>query len=70
MTRDCPATPVPFSQGTAAPRTALPAGACDCHVHVYDQRYSAAPSAKLLPPDASASDYRAPLRAASISAAE
>lgn len=59
MTRDCLATPVPFSLGTAAPRTALPAEACDCHVHVYDQRFPSAPGAKLLPPDASASDYRA-----------
>lgn len=59
MTRDSFAAPVPFSLGTAAPQTALPAGACDCHVHVYDQRFPAAPGAKLLPPDASANDYRA-----------
>lgn len=59
MSRDCLATPVPFSAGTAAPHTALPAGACDCHVHVYDQRFPAAPGARLLPPDASAQDYRA-----------
>ncbi len=59
MSCDWIATPVPFSAGTAAPRTALPAGACDCHVHVYDQRFPAAPGARLLPPDASAQDYRA-----------
>ncbi|ODS59852.1 MAG: amidohydrolase [Acidovorax sp. SCN 65-108] len=58
MSSDCLATPVPFSAGTAAPRTALPAGACDCHVHVYDQGFPAAPGARLLPPDASAQDYR------------
>lgn len=58
MSSDCLATPVPFSAGTAAPRTALPAGACDCHVHVYDQSFPAAPGARLLPPDASAQDYR------------
>ena len=58
MTRDCFATPVPFSAGTAAPHTALPAGACDSHMHVYDQRFPAAPGAKLLPPDASVQDYR------------
>lgn len=28
-------------------------------MHVYDQRFPAAPGARLLPPDASASDYRA-----------
>jgi len=59
MTRDSFATPVPFSFGTAALHTALPAGACDCHVHVYDQRFPAVPGAKLLPPDASVSEYRA-----------
>lgn len=59
MTRDCFATPVPFSAGTAAPHTALPVGACDSHMHVYDQRFPTAPGAKLLPPDASVQDYRA-----------
>lgn len=48
----------PFSAGHAAPRVSLPAGACDCHVHVYDGRFPAAPGARLLPPDASADDYR------------
>lgn len=50
---------VPFSAGRQRPQAALPAGACDCHVHVYDGRYPAAPGAKLLPPDASARDYQA-----------
>ncbi|MHA7601185.1 amidohydrolase family protein [Alicycliphilus sp. T452] len=50
---------VPFSAGRQRPRAVPPAGACDCHVHVYDGRYPAAPGAKLLPPDASARDYRA-----------
>lgn len=59
MHRDRLATPVRFSAGTAAPRTVLPAGSCDCHVHVYDSRFPTAPGARLLPPDASAQDYRA-----------
>lgn len=65
MHRDSFATPVlavrsvRFSAGSAAPRTVVPAGACDCHVHVYDSRFPPAPLAKLLPPDASAQDYRA-----------
>ncbi len=59
MNRDSFAMPVPFSMGTAAPHTLVPAGACDCHVHVYEQRFPAAPGARLLPPDASISDYRA-----------
>lgn len=50
---------VPFSAGRQRPQAALPAGACDCHVHVYDGRYPAASGAKLLPPDASALDYQA-----------
>lgn len=58
MDHASPLAPVPFSAGHAAPRTALPAGACDCHVHVYDGRFAAAPGARLLPPDASADDYR------------
>lgn len=49
---------VPFSSGTAPPQTRLPAGACDCHVHVYSGRYPAVAGARLLPPDASAADYR------------
>lgn len=51
--------PARFSAGIASPRTALPAGACDCHIHVYDNRYPAAAGARLLPPDASAADYQA-----------
>lgn len=59
MHRDSFATPVPFSAGTAAPRTVLPAGACDCHMHIYDSRFPTSPGARLRPPDASAQDYRA-----------
>ncbi len=53
------AVPVRFSAGTATPSTPLPAGACDCHIHVYDSRFPSAAGARLLPPDASAQDYRA-----------
>lgn len=65
MHRDSLVTPVRtahavrFSAGTAVPRTMVPAGACDCHVHVYDSRFPAAPQARLLPPDASALNYAA-----------
>ena len=48
----------PFSAGDAVAGTPLPAGACDCHLHVYDARVPAAPGATLLPPDASVDDYR------------
>lgn len=56
---DRPATPVRFSAGTAAPRTPVPEGACDCHVHLYDSRFPADPAARLRPPDAQVSDLRA-----------
>lgn len=34
-------------------------GACDTHVHVYDQRYPTSATTVLTPPDASVADYRA-----------
>ena len=42
----------------AAASTPLPAGACDCHIHVYDARVPATAGATLHPPDASIADYR------------
>lgn len=57
MRRDCLATPVPFLVGTEQPMVAVPDGACDCHVHVYNSRFAPAPGARLLPPDASVGDY-------------
>lgn len=49
---------LPFSAGTDRPRVAVPVDACDCHMHVYDQQYPAAPGARLLPPDAFIDDCR------------
>ena len=48
----------PFQAGTGFPRTVVPQGACDCHVHLYDAAFPAVPCAVLLPPDASVADYR------------
>lgn len=48
----------PFSAGTGRASVDVPAGSCDCHVHVYDGRYAAVPGARLTPPDASVADYR------------
>ena len=53
-----PALAAPFSAGRGRTDVEVPAGACDCHVHLYDARYPAAPQARLRPPDASAADYR------------
>ena len=51
--------PYAYSAGEGRPAVAAPAGACDCHVHVYDGRYPPAAGATLLPPDASIAQYRA-----------
>ncbi|MGE0330426.1 MAG: amidohydrolase [Ramlibacter sp.] len=48
----------PFSAGSGRPAAAVPPGACDCHVHVYDSTFPALPDARLTPPDAGAADYR------------
>ena len=52
------AFPYPFSAVEAMARTPVPRGACDGHIHVYDQRVPAVPGARLLPPDASLQDYQ------------
>jgi len=50
---------VKWSSGTAAPALKAPPFATDCHHHIYDARYPAAPNAVLHPPDAFPSDYQA-----------
>ncbi|WP_295474621.1 amidohydrolase family protein [uncultured Pseudomonas sp.] len=47
-----------YSSGDNAARLVPPPGSVDCHMHLYDDRYPAAPDAKLLPPNASLADYR------------
>lgn len=37
---------------------AVPAGACDCHHHIYDKRWPYAKTAVLKPPPATTADYR------------
>ena len=49
---------VPFSSGTEPPTLRAPAGATDCHIHFYDDRFPAAASATLRPPNATIEDYR------------
>lgn len=41
------------------PRLKAPSGACDCHMHIYDPRYAAAPSWPLVLPNAPLAAYRA-----------
>ncbi|MFI5341768.1 MAG: amidohydrolase family protein [Candidatus Methylomirabilales bacterium] len=56
--RTASAQQVLFSTGTERPKTTAPANATDCHMHIYDKRFPAAPNATLLPPDALPDDYR------------
>lgn len=53
------ASQVKFSGGTARPSLEAPAGAVDCHIHIYDSRFPPAANAMLRPADASVDDYRA-----------
>lgn len=48
---------VPFSSGTNAPALRAPANACDCHFHIYDDRFPPAPGG-LPAANASPADYR------------
>lgn len=52
-------TSLAYTTGDGAPKVQIPDGACDCHVHVYDNRMPCAPGAVLTPPDASVAQYSA-----------
>jgi D-galactarolactone isomerase len=57
-----PAKPVmlekyPFTDGNLPPKTMVPLNACDCHHHVYDNRFKLAPGIASAPPNATAEDY-------------
>jgi D-galactarolactone isomerase len=43
---------------SSAPKLAAPPGACDCHMHIYDPRFRAAPSWPIPLPDAPVAAYR------------
>src|SRR5271170_4808236 len=46
-----------MAQPETRPRLAAPPGACDTHMHIYDDRFPVAPTALLKPPPASVADY-------------
>jgi len=48
----------PNSNGTGKPRTAVPDGACDAHMHVYDRRFAAFGPPDALVEHATVDDYR------------
>ncbi|MGJ7537962.1 MULTISPECIES: amidohydrolase family protein [unclassified Variovorax] len=52
------AQPVPHSVGTNRPAAALPADACDSHMHIFDPRFAASPHWKRQPPRAEVAAYR------------
>ncbi len=41
------------------PRLAAPPGACDTHMHIYDDRFKLAPTATFKPPHSPVADYLA-----------
>jgi D-galactarolactone isomerase len=47
------------SSGTDAPKLAAPANACDCHMHIYDERFAVAAPWARLQSNASVDHYRA-----------
>jgi predicted TIM-barrel fold metal-dependent hydrolase len=49
---------VPYSAGTEPPKLKAPPNACDCHMHIYNSRFAAAPGVGPHPVDARAEDYR------------
>ena len=52
--RPSSAQQVPYSAGTEPPKLKAPPNACDCHMHIYNSRFPAAPDAALRPGDAHA----------------
>ncbi len=55
--RPASAQTVPWSSGTERPTLKVPPLLTDCHHHIYDARFPAAPGATLRPPDASVAEY-------------
>src|SRR5262245_17367235 len=56
---DAQAQQVRWSSGTEPAKLKVPAGACDCHFHIYDARFPIAPTATLKPGDAKPADFKA-----------
>ena len=50
--------PVPNSAGVNIPNLAIPSKACDCHLHIYDERFSQVVQAAVLPGLATISEYQ------------
>jgi D-galactarolactone isomerase len=61
--------PTAANAAMTAPRLRAPAGACDCHMHVYDLRRFGPPTQPSPPPAAPLADYRAVQRLLGLSRA-
>jgi predicted TIM-barrel fold metal-dependent hydrolase len=55
---DATSRSVPNSTGTNAPRLKVPANACDCHFHIYDERFPITGSRKRMCGNATVPDFR------------
>src|SRR5208282_136642 len=51
------------------PELRAPPGACDCHMHIYEERYPLVPQAMFKPPHAPLADYLQVQRALGLSRA-
>ena len=49
---------IPNSSGSWAPRLTAPVAACDCHIHIYDPRFTATRPGSRLTREATVADYR------------
>jgi len=58
MSQEAMAQAVPHSVGTNRPSRALPLGACDSHMHIFDPRFTPSPHWKRQPPQADVAAYR------------
>ncbi len=47
-----------MAEQDSRPRLKAPPGACDTHMHIYEDRFPAAPTALLKPPPATVAEYR------------
>lgn len=56
-----------MTEATAMPRLGVPPGACDTHMHVYEERFGLRPGAAFVPPHAPASAYAQMQRALGLS---
>src|SRR6185312_648240 len=52
-----------------SPKLVAPPGSCDCHMHIYEDRFPLAPTATFKPPNAPVSEYRKVQRALGITRA-